>query len=491
MLEVSDCAGTLLERRRVVTDANGSYTTCLSCAASESCPTWRIARIPECCAVPAPFTSFVEGCPPHLALPDDTCTSTTACTPSGCPSGETEVRGQVTCIDPTTGGAVPVPDCDVVIQSPGCIDTDGDTVCDAPCPTLALRTDADGNYSGCMPCPECQFYTATALCCGASSSRDILCGMPSVLDISCGECGPPPDPCTPNDFSVAGRVTCLGPSGLPEPVAGCTVIVECPTDPASQVTTVTDSNGDYQLCYPCTTCTAIRVTAECCGVSQDVSNPRCDDLRVDLDCGACIPVRPCPPPPAVEAHGVLLCDTGTGSTPTPLAGCPVVLTAIAADGSSLSPVTTVTQGDGSYVACVPCSPDGLSAIQAQATCCTASSTTPVTGCPETATLEPLRCTDCSPCPPGMTRLQGRVRCRGGGPVADCDVLVVVETCAGPRTFQSRTDSEGKYRLCVPCPCDGGDIRVVATCCGATRVVESDSCGPVTPVPTLFCPVPCR
>jgi hypothetical protein len=480
------------EVRLAVTDANGEYTSCVRCLAGETNPQWLVLTQPQCCFSSTLTTNVVTGCPPQVTLIDDPCAPPPGgtCGPPACPTGRAEVTGVVTCLDPT-GVPRPVADCEVVIQPEPCIDADGDGRCDPPCEEIRVFTDSNGRYSACVACPDCFSVTVTAACCGAQQFRDLTCTTVNVVDLDCrGPCPPDPVPCSPNEFEVFGRVTCAeGMAGSLRGVADCTVTAQCPGAPA--VSAVTDANGFYTLCYPCATCPALTVTAECCGATRTITPPTpCTRTRADLDCGACVPPRPCPSPPGVEASGLLRCVQA--GIATPIGGCPIVLTARDAAGMPLPPVTTVTNADGLYVECVPCGPSGLSSIEAQATCCDASTTTPVVDCPETAVLEPLLCSDCTPCPPGYTRLQGRVRCRGGGVVPDCGIVIVLETCAGGvQVYTATTDRQGRYRACVPCACPGTVIRVIATCCDGTRTVPVDDCGPITPVPTLFCRTPCR
>jgi hypothetical protein len=176
----------------------------------------------------------------------------------------------------------------------------------------------------------------------------------------------------------------------------------------------------------------------------------------------------------------------------PLSGCDVEVTTLDATHGDLGTRVVTTDGDGRYALCVTCGFSGRTTVTSHAACCDVTSSTTFVNCPDTTVaLDPLTCTDCSPCPAGMTRVEGRVRCRGGGTVPGCDLVIAVETCSGERLFRVTTDSEGKYRLCVPCPCPGGTVRVSAECCRASRTVTVDDCGPVTPIPTLFCPEPCR
>lgn len=458
----------------VVTDANGFYSACVQCGGCAS-----ITATAGCCGASS-TTGGTLDCSLTQVL-DITCTT---CVAPPCSPLETLVQGIVRCDVDADGDTLldPVPDCDVRIQPD----------CPGGAPPMTVRTDANGFYSACVTCAGCQSITATAECCGASTRQGppLDCAATQVLDINCTGCGLPPNPCAPTGLEIHGIVTCSR-IGSTEPLAGCVVEMRCLGSPDPPITATTTADGSYSACFPCPTCPSIVVTATCCGATRTISPTTCYREQVDFDCDACAPPRPCPgPPDGVEVRGFVTC-AGPGR-PTALAGCEVEL--VASDGATLMPpVTAVTTGDGSYVACVPCPAAGLASIEARSTCCSGSSITPFAGdCPERATLADVACSDCTPCPPGMTRVEGRVHCRAGGGVAGCPVVIAVQTCTGLRLFPTITDAEGRYRACVPCACArDGFIRATAGCCDATRVVEPGRCGPVTPIPTLFCAAPCR
>lgn len=461
----------------VVTDAAGDWRTCVPCPASGDCTTWSLTYEATCCASGVQTTG-IEGCPPSVRVGDLVCSTT----PPGdcsarCPSGEAVVRGRVTCADPVTGDPVPVQT--TVSIAPLCS------------PSFVVDTDPDGYYTACVPCP-CGEVRVTAQSCGASATRPVQCGIENVIDLSCGTCSTLPNPCAP-EMTVSGRVTCDdfvgggGTRGMPD----CPVVIECRVGTGPTITVVTDANGDYEACYPCGPCTNLLITPTCCAASQEIVPVlACEAVRVDLHCGDCQPARPCAGPESVQVTGLVHCAQPGG--PVPIGGCDVALRGLDAAGNEVSSATTATIGSGQYGACLSCAGGSLALIEATAGCCGAQVLEPVVGCPPTQTLSDLECTNCSPCPPGMTRIQGRVRCRGGGVVPACPLRIFVPQCAGPElVFEAFTDDQGNYRLCVPCPCPGGVVRVTTYCCPATRAVQADSCGPIFPVPTIFCDTPCR
>lgn len=476
-----------LEERIVRTDAEGRWSFCTTCPATEGCSFWIVESVPLCCGPGDGTSDQILGCPATVETSPALCSPDPAgdCRSGGggpCATGENEVRGRVTCIDPATMREVGVADCPVRVEPFGC----------ATAP-FVVTTDADGFYTACIPCPDCFGVNVTATCCDVTGGQDISdCSRPTVIDLRCGTCPPDPNPCAPDGQEVHGKVTCTDPAtGASEPVADCMVTLSCERGMGPTVRTFTDENGDYSACYPCDTCDLIAVVSDCCDVRATVDGLGCDRVRADLDCGSCddVDIGPCPGEYAVRARGTIACEQG--GDPTPLAGCTITLTGRDVTGAPVSTATAVSGGDGSYEACVPCGAAGLLLIDAEAACCGATSSTQIApdgDCPDFADLDPLVCAECSPCPDGMTRIQGRVRGRGSGTIEGCEVRIAIETCmGGVEVFETVTDSEGKYRACVPCPCPGSFITVTALCCDATRVVEVDECSPVTPIPTLFCP----
>jgi hypothetical protein len=426
-------------------------------------------------------------------VPPNECDPTSCAGLPTCATAEKQVRGRVTCLDPLfPGGRRPVADCLVLVEGQGCIDADGDTICELLCPTVRGFTDVNGDYSFCLPCAECTGVVVTATCCGVTRTEALPtdCGTTTVVDLDCGDCGTTGGPCGPDARQVNGFVTCPeGSPGTPTPVPGCGVRLTCPGS-GEETVAWTDESGWYEACLPCPACDAFVAEALCCGEVRTLADPTCAGVRQDFECGSCDSILGhCPGPPAVRASGVVRCVQSSGDTP--LAGCTVTLTGEPAGGGPPVVATAVTDGAGRYEACLDCVDGaGLTSLTATSACCGTSVTDPVDGCPAAQELPPLDCRDCSPCPVGFTRLQGRVHCRGGGPVEGCAVRVLIDTCDGPEILLLTTDSEGKYRACVPCPCEGSVLRVTAGCCGATRAVPIDACGPITPVPTLTCPVPC-
>jgi len=566
------CAGVYA---RVTTDANGFYSACATCPSEDGChrQAWPVFASTPCCH-DRPILS-VQGCPPVVDFGTYECCPPAP--PPPCPQDETIVRGRVTCIDPGLPNPVPVAGCPVEIVPMG------------PCGGTRVVTDANGEYSACIACPGCPQVGAIASCCGAQQIGPLACAGETVLDLACGSCAPPPpDPCAPAQ-TIVGRVTCdADGDGVPDPLAGCPIRVECLGVPGFDSIVTTNASGNHVACIPCTTCAQARVTALCCGQSTDVlltppdcvparadiacldcpppspcaisdqailgritchdaggqaqPMPGCDvrvecagrppldvmtdangdyfaclpcgactlavvtpaccgsptsvpldpasclPMRQDIDCGGCVAPRPCPAPPlAMAVEGALACRQNGAA----LAGTVVTLEPLDAAGNALPGVlSALTDGAGRYRACVPC-PQGIASIRASAQGCGVSSEAPAIGCPEMLSLGVMECDACSPCPQGSTRLQGQVHCRGGGPVASCALRVVVTTCDETLVLDATTDAQGKYRLCVPCPCDDTDVRVTALCCNASRVTHVDRCGPITPVPTLYCPSPCR
>jgi len=214
------------------------------------------------------------------------------------------------------------------------------------------------------------------------------------------------------------------------------------------------------------------------------------ETRADISCGACVVPRPCAAPDGILVDGVVLCAQAGNASP--LARCPVILSSFDAGGLLIgAPIDAMTDGAGLYATCVPCSV-GLARVEATASCCGLSQAIDATNCPATLSLPPMTCRDCAPCPAGYTRVQGRVRCRGGGVVPDCGVRLSVRPCGGQELLiDVQADRLGNFRACVPCPCAGTTLRATSTCCPATRAVNVDRCGPITPIPTLTCPEPCR
>jgi hypothetical protein len=464
-----ECASNPNISATVMTDASGHYVACLPCNACT------VVRATALCCNASTLMQLSPTCPPVTA--DISCGS---CNPPPNPcSPEQTIAGRVTCDANGDGVPDPLAGCSVRVECLG-----------VPGFTTIVTTDANGDYVACIPCTTCTFARATALCCGQFADVTLTppnC-VPARADIACLNC-PPPSPCGPSEQAIFGRVTCRDAGGQRQPMSGCDVRVDCAG--AQSVTVTTDGNGDYVACLPCGACSFAVVTALCCGSPITVQlNPFvCLPVMQDVDCGACVAPRPCPGPPATQVSGAVLCAQGNDQTP--LASCVVILQALDGSGNPLPSVATaLTDGAGQYRACLPC-PNGIASIRATAQCCNVSSQAPALGCPETLSLGVMLCNNCSPCPAGSTRLQGQIHCRGGGPVANCAIRVVVTTCGQVLVFDAQADGNGKYRLCIPCPCNDTDIRVTALCCNASRSFHVDRCGPITPLPTLYCPSPCR
>jgi len=449
------------------TDAAGNYSACLPCNACLG------VRATALCCNASTLVQLSPACPPVTA--DISCGP---CQPPPNPcSPEQTISGRVTCDSNGDGMPDPLVGCSVRVS---CIDGGAFTT--------IVTTDGDGEYVACIPCTSCTLARVTALCCGASATVALTppnC-VPARADLACLAC-PAPSPCGPSEQAIAGRVTCRDAGGLRVPQVGCEVRVECPG--AQSVTVTTDINGDYVACLPCGACALAIVTPLCCGqpVTVQLDPIACPPVTQDIDCGACALPPPCPRPGATAVHGALICRQNGA----PFASAVITLQALDAGGNPLPDVTTaLTDGAGQYHACVPC-PNDIASIRATAHGCGASSGAPALGCPETLSLGVMECDGCSPCPRGSTRLQGRIHCRAGGPVAGCALRVVVTTCDETLVVEVMTDVEGRYRLCIPCPCDDTDVRVTALCCNASRAVHVDRCGPILAVPTLVCPSPCR
>jgi len=463
-----ECANDPDINATVTTDASGAYVACLPCNAC------LVVRATALCCNASTVVQLSPTCPPVTA--DISCGP---CDPPPNPcSPEQTIAGRVTCDADADGVPDPLAGCAVRVECAG-----------VPGFTTIVTTDGNGEYVACIPCTTCTLARVSALCCGVSATVTLTppnC-VPVRADLACLNC-PPPSPCGPSEQAIAGRVACHDAGGLPVPQVGCEVRVECPGQQA--VTVTTDINGEYVACLPCGACEFAIVAPLCCGqpVTVQLNPVVCLPVRQDIDCGACVPPRPCPGPPlATAAHGALIC----AQNGAPLAGAVVILQALDAVGDPLPGVATaVTDGTGQYRACVPC-PNGIASIRATSQACNVSSEARAVGCPETVSLGVMECDRCSPCPQGSTRLQGTVHCRGGGPVANCPVRIVVETCGQRMVFEAQADRNGKYRACIPCPCDASDIRVTALCCNASRAIHVERCGPILAVPTLYCPSPCR
>lgn len=473
------------------TDDDGAWELCVDCNPAFPPVPWEVEA--QCCELFE--TADTEDCPERREV------DTFVCDP--CPDPpceeprEVQVSGRVVCPDPAGGPPTPIADCVVQLQA-------FDNCMSGP-PPVEVVTDSDGNWTACLPCPleeDCRLDTETWTvqafpeCCPNGVQVLTVEGCPPEVTMPDNACPPSPvgtecileDACATGETRVSGQLICRDPLGAPLPIPDCTIVAQCPG--GVPITAVTDSEGRYELCFPCD-CDRASIIAECCDAQTVFDLTGCPrEVVQDLECVNCPPPpRPCPPPDAVQVTGFVGCAQSGGVTP--LAGCAVVLQPHDVTGMPLEPVTTVSEGDGRYTACVPCGDDGLALIQALSECCGTDTERMVDGCPETAEMDPLLCDDCSPCPSGMTRIQGRVHCRGAGGVAGCTVRIVVPTCDGPETYRSVTDSEGRYRLCVPCPCDGEVVTVVSECCdGRTRRLVED-CGPITPMRTIFCSTGCR
>jgi hypothetical protein len=490
---VADCA-MLLRFTDLVDDggltwtgADGTWEICTDCDAGGFSPDRTV--VAQCCDETQIVST--DGCPERVEVPDFVCEP---CPVPPCDQPrEIEVHGRVLCADPGGGPPTPIADCPVEVRAfNDCMEEVG---------PFDVVTDADGRWVVCLPCPvneDCRQQPnlriqANATCCVNGSTSEIFEGCAPVLQLRDKLCQiiPPGDDCrvapscAAGESLVTGTLTCIDGGGSPVPVADCPITVACPG--GVTVDAVTASDGSYSACVPCAGCDSALVTAACCDAQSSADLTACPAVaRADLACVDCPPPpRPCPPPEAMQVGGSVLCSQGDGSV-TALAGCEVTLAAVSAGGLPLDPIVTTTAGDGSYLDCVPCGPDGLSELTATADCCGAQMTLPVDGCPETQALDPLLCEGCSPCPDGMTRIQGRVHCRGSGSVAGCTVRINVTTCEGEEVYFAETDSEGRYRLCAPCPCAGTDVRVTAECCAGTTVRAIDACGPITPMRTIFC-----
>lgn len=473
--QMTTCTGAAPPDEVVTTDGAGNWRTCVRCPAAGDCASWFVVVAPLCCPGLV-YTQAVDGCPPSVRVPDLVCPGGPMGCALSCGTGETVVLGTITCTDPASGDQVPMYPCTVAITQ-SCSTT-----------TIFADTAPDGSYRACVPCP-CADVTVTPQCCAGSTTRNLFCGTNNIVNVSCATCPPFPNPCAP-ETSVSGKVSCIDfATGVYGGLPGCTILIECAAGTGPALTVTTDASGDYEACYPCGTCSVLRVRSCCSGAERLIPNT-CEAVRVDFDCGDCPNPRPCPGTDSLQASGRVRCDQP--GNPTGLAGCVVVLRALDAAGSLLWEAATTTSGTGGYAACLPCGSGRIASVEAIAECCGARSVTPVTGCPPTVVLDDIACSNCAPCPPGMTRVQGRVRCRGGGPVANCQVGVFIPQCSGPDLlFTTFTDAQGNYRLCVPCPCPGGVVRVTSVCCRATRAVQADACGPIQPIPTLFCDTPCR
>jgi hypothetical protein len=461
----------------VTTDQDGVYRTCAPCEADPAdCWGWQIRAEAACCG--GVVTWGQAGCPLAITMPDLACVPAPggACAPAApCAALETIVSGVVTCDGPA--GPQPSAGCLVSLTPVGC-----------GAAPVSVTTDAAGAYSACLGCVGCSQVSVLAECCGQAVMRNLACGVATQADISCGACAPPP-PCTPQETLVSGVVTCDGPAG-PEPSAGCVVSLTPIGCGAAPVSVTTDAAGAYSACVSCAACSQVSVRAECCGQAV-MRNLACGiPTRADISCGACVVPRPCPAPAAMLVDGVVLC--AQAGNPSPLARCPVSLRILDAGGLPLGlPTDATTDGGGRFAACVPCAL-GLASVEATASCCSAREIVDATGCPEALSVPTLACSDCAPCPAGTTRVQGRVRCRGGGVVPDCGVRLSLQPCGEPELLLDvATDRLGNFRACVPCPCAGTTIRATSTCCAATRAILVDRCGPITPIPTLTCPSPCN
>jgi len=468
------------------TEADGSWELCADCNSAFP-PPERIVEA-QCCGVEE-VVSFPD-CPERQVVPNFVCDP---CPEPPCDEPrDIEVRGRVLCPDPGGGPGEPVPDCRVQVT--------GFTDCMEQFGPFEAITEADGTWTLCMPCPlgeDCTVSSGWQIqalpdCCPNGQVSETILGCPPVVQLPDNRC--PLDPlggcaleggCATGETRVSGTVTCRDPAGNSAPVPDCPIMISCPG--GVPVETVTGPDGSYSACVPCAGCDFAVVSALCCAAQTTVDLLGCPgQATADLTCTACPPPpRPCPPPDAVRVTGLVACSQGDGSI-TPLAGCAVTLAPVSATGMPLDPIVTTTTGDGAYADCVPCGPDGLSELTVSAECCGVETTIPVDGCPETLAIDPLLCDRCSPCPDGMTRLQGRVHCRGTGPVAGCRVRINLPTCDGDEIYFATTDEQGRYRLCLPCPCPGEVVRVTSECCDGTTVRVIDDCGPITPMRTIFC-----
>jgi hypothetical protein len=278
-------------------------------------------------------------------------------------------------------------------------------------------------------------------------------------------------------------------------VPSCDVLVTPVGCASPPVTVTTGPDGRYDACVPCELdCAGVLVESACCGAAAMRTFPfACppEETGVDLGCDDCggLPVpRECPLPEAILVRGDVLC----AATGLPVSGCRVEVGGVDQGGRPIEPVAVFTAADGSYRACVPCGP-GVAELEIEP-CCGAPFVVPVDGCPaEVDVPELVECPDCAPCPPGLTRVQGRLACRGGGPVAGCAVSIEGSSCGQTFRLEVVTDARGWYETCVPCPCpdEPVEVRVTAACCGASRSLELSGCRPVTPVPQIFCHRPCR
>jgi hypothetical protein len=320
----------------------------------------------------------------------------------------------------------------------------------------------------------------------------------SLPELLCdpGPAGCPPDvrPCGDTHVKVAGLLTCLDAgTGERRPVPYCDLLVT-PTDCVSlPVTVTTGPDGRYEACVECELdCTSVIVESACCGAADAApfATPCPPEVTLDLRCDDCtdLPVpRDCPLPEAILVRGDVICaSTGLG-----VAAFRVEIGGFDLGGDPLEPVIAVTDASGTYRACVPCGA-GVAELEIQSSC-GPSFVVPVDGCPaELDVPEVIECADCDPCPGGLTRVQGRLLCRGGGPVAGCAVTIEGTACGDVFSVEVVTDARGRYEACVPCPCPrDGPVRVTAACCGSSTTVERFRCRSVTPVRPLFCHRPCR
>jgi hypothetical protein len=480
------CDGGWGEVVTAVTDGNGYYEVCFPCPVNCQGELY-LRAIPQCCQGIVTYTSE-DPCPAEIEMPIVVCPGD--CPDLPCPGGETLIKGNVKCEDPW-GGLNGLPGCNIEITIQG-----GASECYDYLETYQVETDIDGDYELCVPCPpDCDVWTVDvhAGCCGETLIQTVEGCPPTVAfgDINCGPC-PTGPPCDAGETLIGGMVAC--PDGTP--VADCTVRIEsanCLPPPGIHATT--DENGLYSVCVPCANCpdpTWITIHADCCGafVRTEISCTDPINEVPPLICDPCPPERPCGPE-AIEVTGRVMCHRDPLHPSEPIAGCEVELVP---QGCNVPSVTVETDGDGYYRACFECD-DNCPHFEllATASCCNASQLVTVQGCPATITIPDINCSDCSPCPPHYTRVQGKVFCFSRhhiGPMADCPVEITVDTCDGPFTTVTTTDAHGRYHACVPCPCEGDPdamITAESLCCDGKRSRKTHGrCRGHTGMPTIIC-----